>query len=456
MGKKCLRIGVVNTGGLGRRLEQASLLFQGGEHFGIANVHPAAGDRHAGEAMARGDHVIQRIGQCVLAARRFLQPRRELKQHGPKNVDAGVAPGGLAGFEPALFAQFRDLPGARLFHQARQAKFVVEQVHPALHHVRAGGDGDQTGELAFLKAPDHFGIGFGLDEDIAVGEEKGVRADEIFCQFRRLASAVLHRLTAIGNPHAQGFSAAKMVFNHLGPVAGHDENVPDAGTGESGQDVFEDRFALDLEHRFGEGAGEFSHARALAGGENDGFHQGRTLCGNVGGSSIFFWFELALRLKHAWFRVVGVRWTTFLAVLLMVMSPAPESRAASTKVIKVLPLYLDRQGRHALSPSLFDRDAYQAQLRHRPEERSGLRIDVQWKALQNTPLKLRVELRGGRGKEATKATLEATGQHLGGLSKWTSLLLAGEDYKKFGELVAWRATLWDGETLLAEQKSFLW
>ncbi len=153
---------------------------------------------------------------------------------------------------------------------------------------------------------------------------------------------------------------------------------------------------------------------------------------------------------------MGVRWTTFLAVLLMVMSPVPDLRAASTRVIKVLPLYLDRQGRHALSPSLFDRDAYQAQLRHRPEERSGLRMDVQWKALQNTPLKLRVELRGGRGKEATKATLEATGQHLGGLSKWTSLLLAGEDYKKFGELVAWRATLWDGETLLAEQKSFLW
>jgi hypothetical protein len=153
---------------------------------------------------------------------------------------------------------------------------------------------------------------------------------------------------------------------------------------------------------------------------------------------------------------MGVRWTAFLAALIMVMSPVPDLLAASTKVIKVLPLYLDRQGRHALSPSLFDRDAYQAQLRHRPEERSGLRMDVQWKALQNTPLKLRVELRGGRGKEATKATLEATGQHLGGLSKWTSLLLAGEDYKQFGELVAWRATLWDGETLLAEQKSFLW
>lgn len=151
-----------------------------------------------------------------------------------------------------------------------------------------------------------------------------------------------------------------------------------------------------------------------------------------------------------------VRWTNFITVLVLVMSAGAELRAASTKVIKVLPLYLDRQGRHALSPSLFDRDAYQAQLRHHPEERSGLRVEVQWKARQTTPLKLRVELRGGQGKEATTTALEATVQHFGGLSKWTSLVLAGEDFKKFGELVAWRATLWDGASLLAEQKSFLW
>ena len=48
-------------------------------------------------------------------------------------------------------------------------------------------------------------------------------------------------------------------------------------------------------------------------------------------------------------------------------------QAVAGKVIKVLPEYLDREGRHALSPSLFDRDAYQAQLRWHAEERSGVR-----------------------------------------------------------------------------------
>jgi hypothetical protein len=40
--------------------------------------------------------------------------------------------------------------------------------------------------------------------------------------------------------------------------------------------------------------------------------------------------------------------------------------------------------------------------------------------------------------------------------RWTSLTLAGPDYKNFGELVAWRASLWSDDRLLGEQKSFLW
>ena len=40
--------------------------------------------------------------------------------------------------------------------------------------------------------------------------------------------------------------------------------------------------------------------------------------------------------------------------------------------------------------------------------------------------------------------------------RWTPLTLDGDSYRKLGEVVAWRASLWDGETLLADQKSFLW
>jgi hypothetical protein len=128
-------------------------------------------------------------------------------------------------------------------------------------------------------------------------------------------------------------------------------------------------------------------------------------------------------------------------------------------VIKVLPHYLDLEGHHALSPSLYERDAYQAFLRQHPEKRSGLRIDVQWKAHgpSQTPLKLRVELRGGvKDQRPAETVLEKEIRPGGWFSHWLSLPLTGEEFKNFGDLTAWRATLWDGDRLLSEQKSFLW
>ena len=130
--------------------------------------------------------------------------------------------------------------------------------------------------------------------------------------------------------------------------------------------------------------------------------------------------------------------------------------AAPAKIIKVLPQFLDRDGRQSISPSLYDRDAYQAKLRRDPKERSALRFGVQWRSKETTLFKLRVEMRGGSGKEPTHAVLETETRHTAGLSKWTQLTLGGEEYKKFGELAAWRVTLWDGDKLLSEMKSFLW
>ena len=133
--------------------------------------------------------------------------------------------------------------------------------------------------------------------------------------------------------------------------------------------------------------------------------------------------------------------------------------AATGRVMKVLPHFLDLQGRHSLSPSLFDRDAYQAQLRKNPKQRSGLRFDVHWRATGVTgKLKLRAELRGtAQGTQPRQTTLEtelAPGKS--SANHWDSLLLGGEAFKDFGEVTAWRVTLWDGEQLVGEQKSFLW
>jgi len=135
-----------------------------------------------------------------------------------------------------------------------------------------------------------------------------------------------------------------------------------------------------------------------------------------------------------------------LLLLLGLLASAPAADAVAGKVIKVLPLLLDLKGRAALSPSLFDRDAYQLKLHEQTNEVSTIRYDVQWSAKNSDgqKLKLRLELRG--------VTEVAAGKY----SQWTSLALAGDEFKTFAAITAWRATLWDGETLLGEQKSFLW
>jgi hypothetical protein len=52
--------------------------------------------------------------------------------------------------------------------------------------------------------------------------------------------------------------------------------------------------------------------------------------------------------------------------------------------------------------------------------------------------------------------VEETVKYRGVFSTWSRVSLSGEAYKQFGELSAWRATLWDGDQLVSEQKSFLW
>lgn len=134
---------------------------------------------------------------------------------------------------------------------------------------------------------------------------------------------------------------------------------------------------------------------------------------------------------------------------------AAMAKAESAKVIKVLPHFLDLKGRASVSPSLFDRDAYQQQIRNDRTNRSAIRFDVQWKAHGYEELTLRLDLKGGKGKEPRHTRLEQRVRP-GFFSKWTSLPLGGTNYEAFGELVAWRATLLDGTNVVAEQKSFLW
>lgn len=132
--------------------------------------------------------------------------------------------------------------------------------------------------------------------------------------------------------------------------------------------------------------------------------------------------------------------------------------APSGNVVKVLPFLLDLKGHDATSPSLFDRDAYQVYLREHTNEVSAVRYDVLWSASNTATneLKLRLELRGyGTNSLPRATTLEQTvTPHY--FRHWTSLTMGGADYKNFGDATAWRATLWSGDQMIGEQKSFLW
>lgn len=146
-------------------------------------------------------------------------------------------------------------------------------------------------------------------------------------------------------------------------------------------------------------------------------------------------------------------------ILVLLLTATFSSVAATGRVTKVLPQFLDLKGRHALSPSLYDRDAYQAQLRKHPEQCSALRFEVLWRARDvRSKLKLRAELRGpSHGNAPLETTLETElAADPAGRSRWAELKLAGAAYKNFGDVTAWRVTLWDGDQLVGEQKSFLW
>jgi hypothetical protein len=135
------------------------------------------------------------------------------------------------------------------------------------------------------------------------------------------------------------------------------------------------------------------------------------------------------------------------------------AQAAGGRVIKVLPQLLDLGGQHTVSPSLYDRDAYQAWLRQNPAKVSGLRFAIQYKAHGHPSgsFRLKVEIRGvAKGDLPSHEVLETTAKSTGWFSHWTDVRLTGESYTRIGTVTAWRVTLWDGDTLLAEQKSFLW
>ena len=138
------------------------------------------------------------------------------------------------------------------------------------------------------------------------------------------------------------------------------------------------------------------------------------------------------------------------------LSLAWSATAAEAHIIKVLPHFLDKEGRISIHPSLFERDGYQARLKLHPELCSGMRFDVQWKGRKLKNGRLRLEVRGSKTPARQIATFENELSGGGLFSHWSGLRVSGEDFNRLGSIVAWRITIWDGDEELGEERSFLW
>jgi hypothetical protein len=148
----------------------------------------------------------------------------------------------------------------------------------------------------------------------------------------------------------------------------------------------------------------------------------------------------------------------WLLALIIAVVPAVVAAEVTGKVAKVLPHLLDAQGRHTVSPSLFDRDAYQFHLRSHRDLVSGARFDIQWKArrARGAALTMRLELLTTTSTKDRPLVFEQAVAARTGTARWVKIPVVGQEFEKAGELIAWRVTLWNGNSLLAEQKSFLW
>ena len=152
------------------------------------------------------------------------------------------------------------------------------------------------------------------------------------------------------------------------------------------------------------------------------------------------------------------RFRSFAWAGLLAITTAVSASATDGRVLKVLPHLLDLRGRHALAPSLFQRDAYQAYLRRHPDEVTAIRYDVHWQSrgVSGKNLRLRLALRTAN-RAANDPLLLETAVHPGWLGRaWSSLRMDPDTYKTAGKVLAWQVTLLDGDTTLGMQKSFLW
>jgi len=148
-----------------------------------------------------------------------------------------------------------------------------------------------------------------------------------------------------------------------------------------------------------------------------------------------------------------MRFLALMGLLAMVAGCGTLRSVSGDGLVKVLPHFLDEAGQHSQGPLLLDRDVYQAELRSSPELIKAVRYDVNWYG--GGELKLRLEVRSSKAN-VKPLILEQTVQANRLRSHWTALEIDPEQYAALGQPESWRVTLWRGDEMVAEQKSFLW
>ncbi|MDX2225979.1 MAG: hypothetical protein SFY92_02600 [Verrucomicrobiae bacterium] len=140
--------------------------------------------------------------------------------------------------------------------------------------------------------------------------------------------------------------------------------------------------------------------------------------------------------------------------------PPNPSIAGTFRVGDIKRLYLDRnldQG----PVDTNERAVFQDQLAQNRPAQYGQRFYIHWVADTKEALPgitLRLELRGLRGSQPTRKTVDmAFPKKLRKMSQSTKFDLIGEEYQALGEIVSWRVQMLapDGE-VLAKQQSFMW
>lgn len=132
--------------------------------------------------------------------------------------------------------------------------------------------------------------------------------------------------------------------------------------------------------------------------------------------------------------------------------------AEKASIVKVLPHLLDLKGKASLAPGLFQRDAYQGQLRKDPKLVSGMRFNVQWKAkgIPSDDLVIRVWLKTSGRSPNDPLELKAPVRGNRKWGHWSAVAYDGKLFQDNGQVLAWKVELLQGEKPVAAQTSFLW